>query len=66
MVDRLAIEDDSRNKVNPETETVSMSEPLSESVRDGTIFAKLMAEMHRTFTMRTGTNFELQVTQPLA
>ena len=54
MVDRLSMEDDARNKVNAEAETVSLSDDLSSEILDGHIFQKLLAEMHRTFTMRTG------------
>ena len=58
------MEDDSKNRVNAENETVTLSEDLHSSISDGEIIAKLMFEMHRTFLMRTGTNFEL-VKQPL-
>ena len=58
-MDRLAIEDDSRNKVNAENETVTLSDSMQEQLQKGHIFGRLLSEMHRTFTMRTGSSFQL-------
>ena len=64
LVDRLSIEDDSRNKVNAESETVTLSTELEQGLLDGKIFGKLLSQMHRTFTMRTGQSFQIPQ-QPL-
>ena len=37
MVDRLSMEDDARNKVNAETETVQLSRELEDNILDGQI-----------------------------
>ena len=59
LVDRLSMEDDSRNKVNAETETVTLSENLAREITDGQIFGKLLQEMQRTYTMRTGAAIDI-------
>ena len=64
MVDRLSMEDDSRNKVNADADSVTLSSELQGSITDGSLFARLLAEMHRTFIMRTGATFD-QLKQPL-
>ena len=64
IIDRLAMEDDPRNKVNAENETVTLSEDFKASVEEGHIFSKLLNVMHRTYTMRTANSFELSM-QPL-
>lgn len=64
MVDRLSMEDDAKNKVNAEHDTVTLSSELQESIASGTLFDRLLSEMHRTFIMRSGATFEL-AKQPL-
>ena len=64
LVDRLSMEDDPSNRVNPQNETVTLSEDLQSGLQSGHLFNKLLAVMHRTYTMRTNANFELS-TQPL-
>ena len=64
IVDRLSMEDDPRNRVNAEHETVTLSEELKNTIEDGQIFGKLLSVMHRTYVMRTNNSFELS-NQPL-
>ena len=52
------MDDDPRNKVNADNETVTLSDDLLAGIQDGPIFAKLLSEMHRTYTMRTSAKFE--------
>ena len=59
IVDRLSMEDDPRNRVNAENETVTLSEDLKKGIEDGQIFGKLLSVMHRTYVMRTNNSFEL-------
>ena len=61
IVDRLAMEDDPRNRVNAENETVTLSDPMKNGLEEGQIFAKLLSVMHRTYTMRTANSFELAI-----
>ena len=59
IVDRLAMEDDPRNRVNAENETVTLSDSMKNGIEEGQIFAKLLSVMHRTYTARTANSFEL-------
>ena len=59
IVDRLAMEDDPRNRVNAENETVTLSDSMKNGIEEGHIFGKLLNVMHRTYTMRTANSFEL-------
>ena len=57
MVDRLEIEDDSRNKVNMTNNSVALSKPFIKRIENGHYVGRLLADMHPTFSKRTEKNF---------
>ena len=59
LVDRLSMEDDSRNKVNMSKNTVALSKPYLLNIETGSYIAKLMQDMCHTFESRTGKNLEM-------
>ena len=53
------MEDDQRNKVSVQTDSVSLSEVLSEQVVSGELITKLLKEMVPTYGMRTGKTIQI-------
>lgn len=53
IVDRLELEDDPRNKVNSESQTVSIGKVMAGKLRNGFLVSKLLQKMQSTFTKRT-------------
>lgn len=49
MVDRLAIEDDSRNKVNMQKNSVLLSKPFVKKLDNGHYAGRLLNLMRQTF-----------------
>lgn len=54
MVDRLQIEDDSRNKVNMTKNIVVLSKPFTKRIENGHYVGRLLHEMSHTYESRTG------------
>jgi hypothetical protein len=54
MVDRLQIEDDSRNKVNMTKNIVVLSKPFIKRIENGYYVGRLLHEMSQTYEARTG------------
>lgn len=59
LVDRLELEDDPRNKVNSDTQTVTLGKQLTSSLRNGFVFSKLLQKMQATYAKRTKKFFHL-------
>ena len=59
MVDRLKIEDDTRNKVNMAKNTVGLSKPFIKRLENGFYIGQLLQEIHPTYMNRSGKQFEL-------
>jgi len=59
MIDRLGMEDDTRNKVNKDRKVVQLSKNMTASLVNGYFFSKLLSEIHPTFIKRTRKNFTL-------
>ena len=59
MVDRLAIEDDTRNKVNMTINQVTLSKPFQRKIENGHYIGRLLAVMHPTFSKRSEKHFNL-------
>ena len=57
LVDRLKIEDDSRNKVNMTKNQVTLSKPFLKKCENGLYLGQLLAEMYATFTNRVDKSF---------
>jgi hypothetical protein len=54
MVDRLAIEDDSRNKVNMAKNAVLLSKPFIRRIDNGHYMGRLLHLMQQTYESRVG------------
>ena len=59
MIDRLGMEDDTRNKVNKDRKVVQLSKNMTASLVNGYLFSKILSEIHPTFIKRTRKNFTL-------
>ena len=59
MVDRLQIEDDSRNKVNKTKNSVTLSKDLITKIQTGYFLGLLLKNMYQTFESRTGKTFQI-------
>ena len=59
LVDRLDMDDDPRNKVNTETQTVSIGKDMQNSLKNGFLFGKLLQKMQSTYIKRTKKFFNL-------
>ena len=59
MVDRLQMEDDSRNKVNMTKNTVSLSKHFLKRIENGHYIGRLCNEMYQTYTKRSGKTFSI-------
>lgn len=59
LVDRCGMDDDQRNKVNMTAQNVQLGKVLVSKLKNGTIFGKLLGEMHSTFIKRTKKPFKL-------
>ena len=53
LVDRLEMSDDPRNKVNVDSQTVSLGKEMSNSLKNGFLFGKLLQKMQSTYIKRT-------------
>lgn len=53
LVDRLELDDDPRNKVNSETQTVSLGKEMTNALKNGFLFSRLLQKMQSTYTKRT-------------
>ena len=53
LIDRCGMEDDKRNKVNMEAQTVELGKVLIGQLKNGYLYGKLLAEMHSTYIRRT-------------
>jgi hypothetical protein len=60
MIDRLGMEDDTRNKVNKDRNVVQLSKNMTASLCNGYLFAKLLSEIHPTYIKRSRKNFNLE------
>ena len=54
------MEDDPTNKVNVQTETVSLSDKLRDEIKSGELIQKLIGQMHVTYIKRTEKPFTLK------
>ena len=54
------MEDDPANKVNVQTETVSLSDQLRDDIKSGELIQKLIGQMHVTYIKRTEKPFTLK------
>jgi hypothetical protein len=59
MIDRLGMEDNPKNQVNKDKNTVSIAKDFANSLSNGYYFGKLIAEMHPTYIKRTRKKFTL-------
>jgi len=59
MIDRLGMEDNQKNKVDNEKNTVVLDKMLTGSIANGYYMAKLIVEMHSTYLKRTRKKFTL-------
>ena len=50
MVDRLGIEDDTRNKVNMTNNNVTLGKPFIKRIENGHYMGRLLADMYTTYT----------------
>ncbi len=57
MVDRLQIEDDTRNKVNKTTNIVTLSKPFQKKIENGFYISRLLNEIYPTFSKRSDKQF---------
>jgi hypothetical protein len=64
MIDRLEKEDDPRNKVDKERNTVTFHKQTASSIKSGYLFSKLLLEMYPTFRKRTKKSFVLEAGVP--
>lgn len=62
LLDRLEIEDDSRNKVNMTNNSVALSKPFIKRIENGHYVGRLLADMQPTFAKRTEKNFAVPST----
>ena len=60
LVDHLSIEDNPNNKVNAQTETVSLSEELHNQIKSGSVVQALLEKIHLTYIKRTEQAFPLK------
>lgn len=59
MVDRLGIEDDTRNKVNMTRNNVVLGRPFIKRLENGHYVGRLLNDMYQTYSQRTDKQFEL-------
>ena len=59
MVDRLKIEDDSRNKVNMAKNQVALSKNFLKRCENGQYVGRLLTEMYPTFSNRSDKTFTI-------
>jgi hypothetical protein len=59
MLDRLQIEDDTRNKVNKTNNNVVLGKPFTKRVENGHYIGRLLTLMYPTFAQRSGKTFSL-------
>ena len=59
MVDRLKIEDDTKNKVNRTTNSVNLSKVFVKKIENGFFIGKLLNEMYPTYSKRSEKSFTI-------
>ncbi len=59
LVDRLKIEDDSRNKVNMTKNQVTLSKPFLKKCENGLYLGQLLSEMYSTYSNRVEKQFSV-------
>lgn len=59
MVDRLGIEDDTRNKVNMTKNCVALGKPFIKKVENGYYMGRLLSDMYPTFSKRSDKQFAI-------
>ena len=60
LVDRLNMDDNPSNKVNVQTESVTLCDSLQNEIRSGELIQKLIGQMHVTYIKRTEKPFTLK------